>query len=458
MLNAYVHGDIANAFYRMEDQLRERGFRHPMLVVHANGGNARVAKTVALNTLNSGPAVATHGAATVAKLLEIPDVVTGDMGGTSFDIAVIKNGTVPVTSTPNISGVRIATSMVDVETAGAGGGSIARVVEGNLTVGPDSAGAVPGPASYDRGGFDPTVTDANLLLGFIDPANFLGGRFTLATARAERAVRTRLAQPLGISTEAAALQVRSVIADVIAAALKARFAEIGADPSTFSFLSIGGAAPLHAVDVAERLGFKEIIAFPFGSVFSAFGGSTTSIRHVYSRAVSRRDAAVAARLLVVSKELEALATEDMRGEGVDTVSVVLERFLENREGESRRVTIAGGNLVGEDGTAWRPSASSITNVRVVSTAPVNHYVPPRRAVAGGPPEPKSSRAVWWSASGPVSTAIFNRDDLGVGHRIVGPAIVEGPDTIYAVGAAWQLDVDPHGFYRMTRRNGTPSRN
>ena len=156
--------------------MRAAGFARPLLVVHANGGNARVAKTVALNTLHSGPAVAVRGAVTMAGLLGLKDIVTTDMGGTSLDVAVIRDGAVPLSATSRIDGAEVAMPMIEIEAIGAGGGSIARIENGRLRVGPESAGAAPGPACYGKGGMEPTVTDADLLLACSTPIIFSAAR------------------------------------------------------------------------------------------------------------------------------------------------------------------------------------------------------------------------------------------------------------------------------------------
>src|SRR5262245_14463731 len=179
LLNAYIHAEMARVLFRAEDRLRDCGYERPLLVVHANGGNARVAKTVALNTLHSGPAVAVRGAAVLAKRLALDQVVSTDMGGTSFDVGLISGGVARIEKTPHVDDVPIATPVIQVNSIGLGGGSIAAVENGALKVGPESAGSAPGPVCYAKGGSSPTVTDANVVLGFLDPDFFLGGRIKL---------------------------------------------------------------------------------------------------------------------------------------------------------------------------------------------------------------------------------------------------------------------------------------
>ena len=282
-LNAYIHSEMARTLYRAEDKLRAAGYDRPLLVVHSSGGNARVAKTVALNTLHSGPAVAIRGAAHLARRLRLGRVVTTDMGGTSLDIAMIEGAAAPFSDEPSVEDIPLSTPMIEVESLGAGGGSIASVANGRLRVGPQSAGAAPGPACYARGGTEPTVTDANLLLGYIDPEAFMGGRMTLDTALAERAMERRVARDRGIGVESAALEVREAIDRQMALEIRRRLRAAGFDPARTALFSFGGSGPLHACAVADLLGIPRIYAFPYGSVFSAFGSSTTNVRHSYAR-------------------------------------------------------------------------------------------------------------------------------------------------------------------------------
>ena len=210
LLNAYIHAEMARVLFRAEDRLRDSGYERPLLIVHASGGNARVAKTIALNTLHSGPAVAVRGAAVLAQRLALDQVVSTDMGGTSFDVGFVAHGAAKIETSPRIEDVPIATPAIQVNSIGLGGGSIATAEAGALKVGPESAGSAPGPVCYGKGGASPTVTDANVVLGFIDPDFFLGGRMKLDLAAARRALERRLARTLGCSIEEAAFDVRAL--------------------------------------------------------------------------------------------------------------------------------------------------------------------------------------------------------------------------------------------------------
>ena len=426
VFNAYIHAEMARTLYRAEDKLRAAGYERPLLVVHSSGGNARVAKTVAVHTLHSGPAVAARGAGYLAKLMKLGRIVTSDMGGTSFDVSVLAGGEAKFTLAPSIDGIPIATPMIEVESLGAGGGSIARVDNGALRVGPESASSAPGPACYAKGGMEPTVTDANLLLGFIDPDYFLGGRMKLDAAAARRAVERRIGRQLGVGAEEAAWDIRRRINENMAAELRQRLGDGSrsdgsrsdgsrSDPSGYTLFSFGGGGPLHAAAIAEIVGITRIMAFPFGSVFSAFGGSTTNVQHLYARTLTGRGAAKAALA-----ELKIQAAKDMAGEGF----------------AAKDVKYTASNTDGM--------------VRLTAESAVAHWQPSRGATVRGAPAPKSSRPVRWLRDAATDTPVYDRAAVKRGQRIAGPAIVEGPDTSYAAPPGWSIGADAFGNFIIER--------
>jgi N-methylhydantoinase A/oxoprolinase/acetone carboxylase beta subunit len=404
VVNAYLHGELARGLFRAEDLARDEGLARPLLVVHAGGGCARVAKTVAVDTLSSGPAVAVSGAAALAKLLGLPRVITADMGGTSLDIAVLDGRGLPFEETPSVAGVRLAVPMIHTESIGAGGGSIAKAVNGRVAVGPDSAGSVPGPACYDKGGMEPTVTDANLLLGLVDGDRFLGGRMRLSTKRAEDAVKRRLARPLGREVTDLAAEIRRRVNEGMADCIRERVAE----PKLFTMFAFGGGGPLHACGIAELVGIRRVVGFPFGSVFSAFGSSTVDIRHRYRG----QD----------EEELRRQAILDMRGEGFAASDVVFDQ----RRDSGLAVLEARAAI-----PHWFPQASEIGKRDL--------------------PRSRSSRSVLWETRpGAVETAIFRLEDLMPGNEVQGPAIIEADHTSYAVYPSWMGRIDAFGNVVMER--------
>lgn len=456
VFNAYIHSHMARALYRAEDRMRQAGYARPLLVVHASGGSARVAKTVALHTLNSGPAVAAKGAAFMAKLLGDKKVVAADMGGTSFDMSVIVDGEAVLNRWPKLDGVRIATPMIEVDALGAGGGSIAHVEGGKLRVGPDSAGAAPGPVSYGKGGMEPTVTDANLLLGYIDADYFLGGAMKLETEPARRAVERRVAKPLGTSVEDAALAVRDAINHEMARSMSGQIAAKGHRASDFTLFVFGGGGPLHACDIADLAGIDRIVAFPYGSVFSAFGSSTTSVQHMYTKTVSLR-ASRAGEVEAAVLDLQEQAERDMAGEGFSARAIKFTAEFELHAGRGSSAVSLPGKRRRGDGRIAKALAgvgrnAVLETARVVADCAVPRWQPVKetKAARAAPPR-KGSRHVRWTKDGAPATPIYDRAALRFGHAIRGPAIVEGPDTAYAVARGWTLTVGAWGNFDITRK-------
>src|SRR5262245_53333982 len=280
IINAYVGPKLSTYLQSLETRLKAEGLTAPLYIMLSHGGVASVAEAVRLAgaTLLSGPAGGVAAAHRAAQDLA-GNVIPFDMGGTSTDISIVRNGERPVSSERAIAGHKIALPSLDIVTLGAGGGSIARVdAAGILRVGPESAGAQPGPACYGRGGEDATVTDANVVLGHLDPASFLGGRMRLDRAAAEAAL-DRLAQQLGIDRMAAADGVYRLVNSHMAEGIRLVTVRRGIDPSAFVLLSFGGAAGAHVVPIARQLGLRRVVVPRLAPVLSAWGMLATALRH-----------------------------------------------------------------------------------------------------------------------------------------------------------------------------------
>lgn len=466
VLNTYLHRELARGLYRAEDLAREHGMGHPLLVVHAGGGCARVAKTVAIQTLSSGPAVAVCGAAAIAAQLGLRQVVTADMGGTSLDVAVLDDSAPPVTHAPRVAGVALALSMIDTASIGAGGGSIAHVAEAELRVGPHSAGSVPGPACYDKGGMEPTVTDANLVLGFLDPNRFLGGRMRLSRKRAEDALSRRLLRYLGGTLDDCAAAVRARIDATMADEIAARLRRHGGDPAQYTLFAFGGGGPVHGCAIAERVGMRRVIGFPFGSVFSAFGSSTVDVKHQYWSNV----VGLLVEPLATAHASEALAALrrqailDMRGEGfaAERVAFGLELVLHAPSGECRlpwpAETADGGldtrAVVARLREALPRSEAEAAELRALvleARAEVPHWLPSAAPERPHRPTAPERRAVRWSVEGGrLDTPVYQYAALELGAELEGPAIIETTDTLYAVAPGWRARLDGWGNVVMER--------
>ena len=286
VINSYV-GPV---FSRYLSRLAERFEAYPqledVLIMQSNGGVAPIedSKNMAVRAILSGPAGGVSAAAYIGQLLEEPKIIAFDMGGTSTDISLIENGVPHIANEKFEAGWKIAAPMIDIHTLGAGGGSIARVDEGGiLHVGPDSAGADPGPACYGRGGERPTVTDASLTLGYLDPANFLGGRASLDPAAAERALTENVGAPLGLSSAESAFGVYKVVCTTIAEGIRLMSVQRGVDPREFTMMGFGGASGLHASEVARQLQVERVYIPASAPVLSAYGMLNTDIKYDYFR-------------------------------------------------------------------------------------------------------------------------------------------------------------------------------
>ena len=461
IVNAMLHREMTRSLYDLEDRLRDAGYRWPLLVAHASGGCARVAKTVAAETLQSGPAAAVLGAWRIAQLTGAEHVVAADMGGTSLDVAFASAEQPPWNPRPTVEGVPLAIPMLSVESIGAGGGSIARV-DGNgaLSVGPDSAGSHPGPACYGLGGAEATVTDADLILGYIDPAHLLAGRMPLDLAAAQDAVTNRVAVPSGKPLDAAAAAVRDAIDGEMAAAVLRGMEERRLAPAGSTLLAFGGAGPLHAASIAERAGIRRVLAFPFGSVFSAYGSSTTDVVHLYrdTHGAPAASPGLAGAVEMGTERMRSVAVKDMRGEGFRSDELDFQTVLELWTGGRPTLVPAtnGDALTGAvqrmmDGLGPGQGPVALEAAWTVVSAGIPHWSPERvDGFTAHEPAASGSREVTWSAKqGPIVTPTHELADLAPGAVVNGPAVVDAADTGYVVPQGWRLAVDGYGFLEIT---------
>jgi N-methylhydantoinase A len=309
VLNATVMPGVGAYVGRLEERLAAEGVTAPLLLMQSNGGVAGAAKIRSAPALTalSGPAAGVVGARAAAAACGTHDIITVDIGGTSADICLIAKGQIGLTQHGQIGDWPLPLPMVDMVTIGAGGGSIARVADGILTVGPDSAGAMPGPAAYGKGGTDATVTDAHVVLGHL-PARLLGGRMGLDAEAARRAVETCVARPLGIPVEDAARGILAIADNHMMGAMRVVSVERGHDPRAFTLLPFGGAGPLHGCALADLLGIRRVLIPLAPGILCADGLMAADLRSEFSQALPRAgtaDMAEAARILAA---LDAQAT------------------------------------------------------------------------------------------------------------------------------------------------------
>lgn len=464
IVNAYVGPVVDRYMKRLVVRLKEAGFSAPLLIMLSHGGVAPVEEAVRLAaaTVLSGPAGGVAGARYAAELLATPNLIPFDMGGTSTDISLIRASTPGVSIERGIAGQRIALPSLDIVTLGAGGGSIARVDQGGfLHVGPESAGAKPGPACYGRGGDLATVTDANLVLGFLDPAGLLGGRMTLDRAAAER-VLGDLGRTLGLDAVAAAAGVWRVINGRMAEGIRLVSVRRGVDPTGFALLAFGGAAGLHVADVARQLSMRRVVVPRVASVLSAWGMLASDIRYEISRthigdSAAMDDASLRRTFDDMEREGRARLERDFSG------PVRLSRSADMRYGEQ----IFEIN-VPLDGLDWEAPGLA---QRIADRFHARHeelytysqrgnevvLVNARTAVIGTLPSLPSEPLIAERAAaspvrhqrihldGWVEAPVYKFEALAPGQEIAGPALVEGETTVALVGARDRARVTPHGW-------------
>src|SRR6185312_2761208 len=318
VVNAYLHPNLVRSLYRAEDRTRERGLVRPLLIVNSDGATSRVAKTRAIDTYDSGPSAGVLGASYVARALAAGHVVTFDVGGTTSDVAYVSDAEVPTEEHTEVGEVRIPHPAVNLTSFGIGGGSIIAVdADGEIRVGPESAGASPGPVCFGLGGQALTPTDVWLLLGYLQPGEFLGGRRRLDVSPAETAV-VELARQLQTTSEGALLQAKDAIRRTLSEHLlrwSERHPGLTSSPPPDRWLfSYGGGGGLLCTDAADILGIRNVVVFPNSSVFSAFGAGLLPIAHSYETIVPA--GAASGAVAAAATRLADNARRDLRAEGV----------------------------------------------------------------------------------------------------------------------------------------------
>ncbi len=467
-LAAYVHHHLARFLFRAEERLRSAGLARPLLIVHADGGVTRVAKTHALDTYNSGPVSGLQGARQLAERRGDDLAVTIDMGGTSVDIGVIADAELPQVLEWDLAGLLVRLPTVRVEAVGGAGGSIARVVDGGVRVGPDSAGARPGPACFGLGGTLPTVTDADLVLGYLDPDAFLGGRMRLDRARAEQAVRT-IADALGVDLVQAAWSIKDAVDRQSADEIEAHLADSGAsDPSEATLLLYGGAGPVHGGGILAHVGARRAVMTRTASVFSAFSSASMDVLHQYPlQAAGIAGTSEQAWVDSVSAALPdaiARAERDMRGEGFGAGSLRLRLHALGRVagGRSRSIRVPitdradPSPALSELYRTLDDDALGLQLLTIEAAADVPHHEQAASLLGDQDADDAivGERSAYWGPEiGLATTPVYARERLRPGHALEGPALVQGADTTIVVAPGQRLAVDEWNDDILTTAEG-----
>ncbi len=468
-LNAYIQPVVGRYVQRLSQGLAEGGFRQELLIMQGNGGIMAASLTPrhAVHTLLSGPAAGAIAAAATGVAAGLPDLISCDMGGTSFDVCLIRQGTPTISAERDIDyAVPVGVPMIDIHTIGAGGGSIARISRaGTLTVGPESAGAYPGSICYGRGGSEPTVTDANLLLGRINPAAINGVDGTVASDSVAAALAERIGRPLGLDAVGAAAAILAVANDQMATAIRLASIDRGCDPRDFALFAYGGAGPLHAVALARELGIPRVLVPRFPGITSALGCVIADLRHDFVQHVSRRleDAAGPEMDAILAAQVAAgRALLDAERAPVDAVEVLHEADLQY-EGQTHLFRIAvtapfdPARVAADFAEQYRQRFSIVLKGLRPRLVNLRTAVFGRRAAfplsrlageAGAAPPPPASRRAWFAGTW-HDTAVLRREHLKPGDSIAGPAIIEQLDTTTVIEPGARAEVDRLGNLIIT---------
>ena len=464
VVNSYVGSLMARYLGRLEESLG-KGLR----IMQSSGGSitSRLASEQPVRTILSGPAGGVVGAFYTGVQAGYPDIITLDMGGTSTDVSLCP-GQIKETTGQAVGGYPISVPMIEIDTVGAGGGSIARVDSGGaLSVGPQSAGATPGPACYGVGD-QITVTDANLLLGRLIPDQFLGGRLALDQNRTQK-LMAGLASQIGAGVRESALGIIRVVNSNMERAIRAISLERGYDPRRFTLVPFGGAGPMHCCELAQELGIPRILVPPHPGILSALGVAIANVLKDYSRTVMLQGEHL--NRMRMDEEflgMEGLARRELEAEGLPVEQMAVRRFVDVRYlGQSFELTIdyPGGARTDNRradlqrrisdsfyrahlrrfGYADRNQPVEVVNLRLKLELQVDK--PDVNRELAGPPDPAAARTGETQVvfpEGELRAALYQRDKLRSGHRFSGPALVLQMDTTTVVPPQWQAAVDPLG--------------
>ena len=467
-VNASVQPVLERYLGRLQAELKARGFAHDLLVMQGNGGSiaGRIIGEKAVNTVMSGPASGVMAAAAIARVAGLSHVITYDMGGTSSDVGLVMDGVPEVTAEMELEyAMPIHVPMVDVHSIGAGGGSIALIDEaGMLRVGPESAGAAPGPIAYGRGGDRPTITDANLLLGRLDAGHLLSVAGTAPVGAVRDAILEQVGRPLGLDAEAAAAAILRVANDRMAGAIRMVSLARGHDPRDFSLFAYGGAGPLHAAALARELGIPRVLVPARPGITNAIGCATADLRHDYVNTVNLPLAELdveAARSLLRAQIEEGRATVER--ERVTVESIELLHFADMQfQGQTHILTVplASPEITVEelqalfDRAYWERFAVELPEIRAVLVNLHTAVIGTRRgvpleALAGTDQAERLEdaqigvRGVWFE-QGWQETPVYERGRLPLGARFVGPAVVQQLDATTVIEPGNEVAVDRLG--------------
>lgn len=495
IIDAFLHQTMFHALNQLSANLREAGYEKPMLVIHNSGGMAQSNSTDALQTIHSGPIAGVGGAQHLSESTGIGDVVSMDMGGTSFDIGLVPEGGVQhYDFQPTIGRWLVSVPMVHLNTLGAGGGSIASYdrIHKSVSVGPESAGSDPGPACYDRGGLSPTVTDADLLLGYLDPDNYANGFIKLNPKRSRFAIEEALCDELDLEPVDAAKVIKRTVDEQMAIGIEMELRSRGGTVEDYTMVAYGGNGPLHACGIAARAGISRILFPPFASVFSALGAGNLKPLHIHERSsyvvlydpITRSLFDEYERLNGYIEELERRGREDLVRQGYASDEVKHRLEMDMRYGNQlvttavtfkiNRIDSVGdvlsvirmfsdiyGDRYGQ-GTQAPEAGVRVQTVRVASYIE-GEVVRFDDLEYGGDrtvPESVEHREVHFVGEDEaLETPIYDAGALHENYVVHGPAVITTENTTYLVERGWRVEPTPQGAVWLLNESasqGSPS--
>jgi len=468
VLDAYISPILGDYLERLERGLADRGFKGKIQIMRSGGGamELAIAKKAPLLTVLSGPAGGIAGAKRLTETQGWNKIITFDVGGTSLDCCVILDSEPVEVHEAYIDDLPMQIPVFDIRTIGAGGGSIAKVVDGILQVGPDSAGAVPGPVCYGAGGDQPTITDASIVLGYLDPDNFLGGKVKTFPQLSHEAIKKSIAEPLGISTTQSAVRILEILMAKTVGAVKQITIERGLDPHEFKLVAFGGAGPLIGPLVGREIGIESVVIPALPGTFSAVGMLMTDLEYEFSvtvlkplgdgfrselepliqsmklkaeyvfeqQSVSEKDRIIVTKFDLRYRGQEHHLSVDVNDQ--DTVLSVVERFQsihKERYGHSM------------------DEPCEVASVRIKCFAKIQKPDFPRIAEQNGSPRPYGNREAFDFALGDLTNfMLYDRGNLGFGAEMVGPLIVQESAAATVVFSDQEVRVDEIGQLIVTR--------
>jgi N-methylhydantoinase A/oxoprolinase/acetone carboxylase beta subunit len=473
LINTYTHGALAATLFKAEDELRESaGYTGAFLVSHINGGVAGIAKTKAIDTIECGPILGIHASAYLAKTYGWGDVVAMDIGGTTAKVSVLRNGEPIYRKPSDFFGIPVAISLPDLHSIALGGGSIvkpiARSKKPDVQLGPESMGSYPGPACYGLGGDQPTLTDAFVTSGLINPEYFLGGTKSIDLDLARKTIADSVAQPLNVSAEEACRIIIDRAFESVAAMILAAKKSLREDLSNSILFAYGGNGSLFACGVAEKAGLGRVQLFSLGSVFSAFGSSVSDISHLYEGSLAgvAPNEAGATRMRHMLEEMKAEGVKDLLGEGIRPEGISYACELDaSRNGRSSiavpcdesslrsekdlRATLAKALSRPADAPSDASVRLELLRVSVKKQMPKPHLIERKLLSPDSSHALKGTRQVTWGSS-TGEAQIYDFEALQPGNQIKGCAILEDVNTTYFVPENWQLTMDRFRNAGLTR--------